>query len=213
MRARTSGSLMVAIFLVSVPGLRAQQPAPAPQSPPAPKAEAKTEAKTEAKPDPKLAPKGDPLLEAAAKAKAEKGGAKARKVLTEDDLSSLNARGVSIVGSEAPAPPPAASADSGSAAAASAKQAGEQMWRTRAAKLREQINLVDQEIAKVKEEIKKGGTAGFDVSTGMSKDVVYVQDRDAKLKHLEKQKAALEAQMDALRSEGLKAGADAAWFR
>lgn len=72
---------------------------------------------------------------------------------------------------------------------------------------------VDQEIAKVKEEIKKYGNKGFDVSSGLKQGVIYVEDRNVRLKDLEKKKADLQAQMDALKEEGRKASALPAWFR
>jgi hypothetical protein len=227
MRRRIAGPLIMTLFallllelitFVCVQSASGQQSPPA-QSPSQPAA--KQEAKPDSKADTKPETKEDPLLEASRKAKAKQSKSSEKKVFTEDDLSRLNSRGVSVVGSEPAADAKnsgedsAAGSDANSekkdAAAAGAKN--EQYWRGRASKLREQIEAVDREIEKTKDEMKKGGTASFDVSTGMSKDVVYVTDRNARLKQLEKKKEDLEKQFDALRDEGLKAGAEPGWFR
>jgi len=71
----------------------------------------------------------------------------------------------------------------------------------------------DQQIEKVKEEIKKYGNGGFDPQTGLGKNVIYVDDRQSQLTRLEKQRADLDKQMDQLQEEGRKAGAQPSWFR
>ena len=72
---------------------------------------------------------------------------------------------------------------------------------------------MDQEIAKTKDEIKKYGTGGFDVTTGMKDNIAYIQDRNAQLQELEKHKADLQKQLDELQDEGRKVGAPSSWFR
>jgi chaperonin cofactor prefoldin len=72
---------------------------------------------------------------------------------------------------------------------------------------------VDREITKVKDDIKKYGNVGFDPSTGLGENVIYVEDRNSNLKDLQKKKEGLEKQMDALQEAGRKAGAPPSWFR
>jgi chaperonin cofactor prefoldin len=89
----------------------------------------------------------------------------------------------------------------------------EAYWRSRARGLLSQMAAVDQQIEKVKEEIKKYGNGGFDPSTGLGKNVIYVDDRQSQLTRLQKQRSDLDKQMDQLQEEGRKAGAQPAWFR
>jgi len=42
----------------------------------------------------------------------------------------------------------------------------------------------------LKDDIKKYGTGGFDVTTGMKKNVAYIEDRNGQMKELEKEKRA-----------------------
>jgi hypothetical protein len=153
--------------------------------------------------------KEDSLAEAARKAKAKKAAAKA-KVYTEDDLSGLKGPGVSVVG-DAPkkgarrARPTGPDGDGG--------ENSEEYWRGRAQDILGQIAAVDQAIAGMKDDIKKYGSGGFDVTTGMKDNIAYINDRNGQLKNLEKRKADLEKQLDELQDEGRKAGAPASWFR
>jgi hypothetical protein len=43
--------------------------------------------------------------------------------------------------------------------------------------------------------------------------IIYVNDRNAKIKQIEERKAGLQGQLEALEDEGRKAGADSGWFR
>jgi hypothetical protein len=43
--------------------------------------------------------------------------------------------------------------------------------------------------------------------------IIYVNDRNAKIKQIEERKSGLQGQLDALEDEGRKAGADSGWFR
>jgi hypothetical protein len=154
--------------------------------------------------------KEDSLAEAARKAKAKKAVAAKAKVYTEDDLSGLKGPGVSVVG------------DATKKGARRARQTdpggdggenSEEYWRGRAQDILGQIAAVDQAIAGMKDDIKKYGSGGFDVTTGMKDNIAYINDRNGQLKNLEKRKADLEKQLDELQDEGRKAGAPASWFR
>ncbi len=154
--------------------------------------------------------KGDSLAEAARKAKAKKPVAAKGKVYTEEDLSGLKGPGVSVVG-EAPkkgarrARPTGPDGDGG--------ENSEEYWRGRALEILGQIAAVDEAMASMKDDIKKYGSGGFDVTTGMKDNIAYINDRNGQLKNLEKRKADLEKQLDELQDEGRKAGAPASWFR
>jgi hypothetical protein len=154
--------------------------------------------------------KEDSPAEAARKAKAKKPAVAKGKVYTEDDLSGLKGPGVSVVG-EAPkkgarrARPTDPGGDGG--------ENSEEYWRGRAQEILGQIAAVDQAIASMKDDIKKYGSGGFDVTTGMKDNIAYINDRNGQLKNLEKRKADLEKQLDELQDEGRKAGAPASWFR
>ncbi len=65
----------------------------------------------------------------------------------------------------------------------------------------------------VNEGKKRPAERKLDPASGLSQDVIYVTDRSAQVKQLEKKKADLQKQMDDLAEEGRKAGADPGWFR
>jgi len=157
------------------------------------------------------------VAEGDATKKSEKEKAKPKKVYTEEDLSEMRGNGVSIVGEEEPA---------GSGAAGAKKAAGkpktgvvpmsgrdEAYWRGKSRVLLDQIAATEQQIAKLKDDIKKYGTGGFDVTTGMKNNVAYIEDWNGQIKELERKKADLEKKVDQLQEEGRKAGAEPAWFR
>jgi DNA repair exonuclease SbcCD ATPase subunit len=154
--------------------------------------------------------KEDSLTEAERKAKAKKAAAAKAKVYTEDDLSGLKGPGVSVVG-DAPkkgarrARPTDPGGDGG--------ENSEEYWRGRARQILDAIAQTDEQITQKREEIKKFGSGGFDVTTGMKDNIAYINDRNGQLKDLEKRKADLEKQLDELQDEGRKAGASPAWFR
>ncbi len=156
------------------------------------------------------AQKQDSLAEAARKAKEKKPPAAKGKVYTEDDLSGLKGPGVSVVG-EAPrkgarrAQPTDPDGDGG--------ENNEQYWRERARQILDAIAQTDEQIAQKKNEIKKLGSGGFDVTTGFNQNVAYINDRNDQLKQLEQHKVDLQKQLDDLADEGRKAGAPASWFR
>jgi hypothetical protein len=178
------------------------------------------------------APAGDSLAEAARQARARKAkagatgaGAKAPKVYTEDKLSQLSGHGVSVVGdgnaggsgssSSEESSYSDAGAGSGSvaSAAAGAGSNGEEYWRGRARAIRDQMAQCDQEISKLQDEIAKYGAVSVDPQSGAMQSIIYVNDRNAKIKQIQDRKDGLQGQLDALEDEGRKAGADAGWFR
>ena len=79
--------------------------------------------------------------------------------------------------------------------------------------LLDEIAATEQQIAKMKDDIKKYGAGGFDVTTGMKNNVAYIEDWNGQVKELEKRKADLEKKLDQLAEQGRKAGAEPAWFR
>jgi hypothetical protein len=159
----------------------------------------------------------DSAADAARKAKAEKSKAKPKKVYTDEDMSSLSGGGISVVGDKdsSAAAPDGKNPDAKPAGGDAAKSGknGEAYWRGKAGKIRDQMAAIDQQIEKLQEEIKKQGNGGFDPASGLSQNVIYVTDRSAQVKQLEKKKADLQKQMDELAEEGRKAGADPGWFR
>jgi len=114
-----------------------------------------------------------------AKAKAKKPAAANAKVYTEDDLSRMKGPGVSVVG-DAPkkgarrARPTDPDGDGG--------ESSEESWRGRARQILDAIAQTDEQIAQKKEEIKKFGSGGFDVTTGMKDNIAYINDRNGQLK-------------------------------
>jgi hypothetical protein len=155
----------------------------------------------------------DSLAEAARKAKERKGKQDAPKVYTEDEMSKLSSHGVSVVG-EGNGPGGNSAGDRYVPDSRDqSRNREEAYWRGRARNLLSQMAATDQQIDKVKEEIKKYGNGGFDPSTGLGKNVIYVDDRQSQLKRLEQQRANLDKQMDQLQEEGRRAGAQPSWFR
>jgi chromosome segregation ATPase len=151
------------------------------------------------------------LAEAARKAKAQKSKTDSGKVMTEDDLRSIRGGGVSVVGDASSSR--STSAPAYTPGAPSARDQEEQIWRSRARAIMDQMEQVDRAIETTKAEIAKYGGVGFDPSSGLKQNIVVIEDRNAQLKSLENQRARLDQQMDALQEEGRKAGADPSWFR
>jgi hypothetical protein len=154
--------------------------------------------------------KQDSLADAARKAKANKPATAKPKVYTEDDLKGMKGPGVSVVGDEPSkglrrAQPTDADGDNASNV--------EAYWRARAQQFLDAIAQTDEQIAQKKEEIRKFGSAGFDVTTGMKNNIAYINDRNAQLKQLEARKVDLVKQFEELQDEGRKAGVPSSWFR
>jgi hypothetical protein len=216
---RAVASLILLILMISPRCFAAGQS----QTPPAAKAQTQSASQSQppAQPQPAAqsssdaAPAEDSVAEASRKARAKKEKAVRGKVLTDDDLSGLRGNGVSVVGDGSSGSAASKNAD-GAAVAAGTPESGahdEQYWRGKSRDLLDQIAATDQEIAKTQEEIKKYGNVGFDPSTGLKKNVIYVDDRQTKVKKLEERKQDLLKQLEQLEDEGRKEGAPPAWFR
>jgi hypothetical protein len=152
-----------------------------------------------------------------ASTRSEKDKAKPKKVYTEEDLSGMRGNDVSVVGGEKPAESGAAGAEKpdGKPRAGVVPMSGqdEVYWRGKARALLDEIAATEQQIRKLKDDIKKYGAGGFDVTTGMKDNVAYIEDRNGQARELEKRKAGLEIKLDQLEEAGRKAGAPPAWFR
>jgi len=183
------------------------------QTPPQPTSQSSTAVQTDSSDK-------QPSLADAARANAQKDKPKAKRVITEDDLSSIHGK-ISVVGNQSSGDGSDDNADSDDNQygdtqeyhAVSSTKANEQYWRSRAQAIKSQIADVEQQISNKKDEIAKAGPAGFDASSGLSQNVIVVHDRNAELKKLEDRKQSLERQLDDLAYEGRKAGADSGWFR
>jgi hypothetical protein len=170
------------------------------------------------------APPPESLGEAARRARAQKTAAPAAKVYTEDKVSRLSGRGVSVVGdgnqsgdsSEAENPenserePGAGGAPKASSQSSNSE---EKMWREKAQAIHDQMAQIDAHISKIQEEIQKYGAVSIDPASGARQSIIYIEERNAEIKQLEEQKARLQSQLEALEEEGRKAGADSGWFR
>jgi hypothetical protein len=171
------------------------------------------------------APAPDSLGEIARRARAQKAkpAEDAPKVYTDDKLSQLSGHGVSVVGngsaggtgspSEENSSTSSGENSGGNSPAGSAGGSGEQYWRGRARAIRDQMAQCDQEISKLQDEIAKFGAVSVDPQSGAMQGIIYVNDRNAKIKQIEDRKAGLQTQMESLEDEGRKAGADSGWFR
>jgi len=199
MRNSMAASLGTTIFATAIFALAAlAQPQSQSQNPP--------------QEQPQAQPAADSVADAARKAKADKPKTTPKKVYTEDDMHSLKSGGLSVVGEKDSDSTADSDKPDANPAGAGAKK-DEAYWRGRAQKIRDQMAAVDQEIAKVQDEIKKGGAAGFDAQTGRNQNVVFFEDRNTQLKNLQKKKEDLQKQMDALEDEARQADVPVGWLR
>lgn len=170
------------------------------------------------------APAADSLGEIARRARAQKTkpASGAPKVYTDDKLSQLSGHGVSVVGDGSAGGTGSSSEEnsftssgenSGAHGAGASGKDDEQYWRGRARAIRDQMAQCDQEISKLQDEIAKLGAVSVDPQSGAMQGIIYVNDRNAKIKQIEDHKAELQTQMESLEDEGRKAGADSGWFR
>ena len=186
--------------------LYAQSQSSSEQSPPSqqPQSQPQPQDQPKASPD----DKADSVAEAARKAKEKRAAAAKGKVFTEDDLSGKKG-GVSVVGNEGKksrrAPTGSPNGDY--------EPNGEEYWRSRSQPILDEIAATDQQIAQLREDIKKYGNGGFDVQTARQQNIAYIHDRNAQIDELQKRKASLQKQLEDLEEEGRKAGAPPAWFR
>jgi len=149
--------------------------------------------------------------------KTEKEKAKPKKVYTEEDLAGLHGNGVSVVGEDRPA----GDVRAGTSKPNGKKKTGvvpmsgqdEEYWRGKARGLLDRIAATERQMEQKKDEIKKLGSGGFDIATGMKDNVAYINDRNGQLQELEKHRAELQRQLDELQDQGRKAGAPPSWFR
>lgn len=205
---RNSRNLFFALVALAWPAAFAQPQAPPPQQTPPP-----TRSQSQSQPQSQTPPeqKDGSVAEAARKAKAKKAASPQRKVFTDEDLSGMKKDGgVSVVGGSNTKKPERASASNSNDDYA---PNSEEYWRKRSQPLLDQIAAVDQQIAQIREDIKKYGTGGIDVASGYKDGLAYVDDRNARIQSLEKKKSGLQKQLDDLAEEGRKAGAQPAWFR
>jgi hypothetical protein len=194
-------------------GAATQTPAATAQDPAQKPADAAVQ--SEPKMEDQSAPAAESLGEAARRARAQKGAAAKPKVYTDDSVTTLSGHGVSVVGdgnsgggwasnggsSYAGVPPSAAGNNQ------------EAYWRGRANEIRRQMAACDQRISEIQDEIAKHGAVSVDPMSGAQAGVIFVEDRNAQIKQVERQKEGFERQLEELAEEGRKAGADSGWFR
>jgi hypothetical protein len=142
--------------------------------------------------------------------KSQKDKSKPKKVYTEDDLSGMDKGAVSVVGEENKKSPRRVR---NSNPDGNDEPNGEEYWRGRAQPILEDISATDLAIEQLRDDIKKYGSGGFDVTTGIRDNIAYIHDRNGQINDLQKKKADLQRQLDELAEEGRKAGAQPAWFR
>jgi hypothetical protein len=191
------------------------KPQPTSTSQTAPHPEAEPTAQTEPQMQDQSAPPAESLGDAARKARTQKTKA-APKVYTEDSVSKLSGHGVSVVGDGGSGNGGASSGAENSSANSEAQPSSgsqEQLWRSRARAIHDQMAQLDQRISGIKDEIAKYGAVQVDPQSGAQAGVIYINDRNAEIARIEEQKTALQSQMDALEEEGRKAGADSGWLR
>jgi uncharacterized protein YukE len=142
-------------------------------------------------------------------ARNEPGKVKHTTVYTNEDLSQLQNRDISVVGNEA-LPDTTSSgtaelqANPKSRSAKKDPTAVEKYWRDRARELHERLSAVNAKIAIVQENIANAAGHGYDI---------HVEALDLSLPDLLKEKADLQKQTELLGEEARKADADASWLR
>ena len=178
-------------------------------------------AQTEPQMQDQSAPAAESLGEAARKARAQKAKTATAKVYSDDSVSNLSGHGVSVVGdgqvgsgsSDSASAGGGAGASSGTSGGSGAAGGGEQYWRGRANAIRSQMAQCDQKISEIQDEIAKHGAVTVDPMSGAQAGVIFVEDRNAQIQQVQKQKDGYERQLEDLAEEGRKAGADSGWFR
>lgn len=179
-------------------------------------------AQNEPKMEDQSAHAAESLGEAARRARAQKAGAAKPKVFTDDSVTTLSGHGVSVVGdgnsggggaSYSGNAESGGGGTSGGGGAQGASGSQESYWRGRANDIRKQMAACDQKISEIQDEIAKHGAVSVDPMSGAQAGVIFVEDRNAQIKQVERQKEGFERQLDELAEEGRKAGADSGWFR
>jgi hypothetical protein len=214
---RTGLALLPIAFLAfgPIPAALAQSQAAAAAQPPAQtqaQSQTSSQSQTTAQTDSSAQPQS--LADAARQAKAQQNKPKAKRVYTEDNLSTIHGT-ISVVGdgSSRGSTENDNSSEASNGSAPSSGNKSEEYWRSRARAIKDQIASTDQQIADVKGEIAKQGATSFDPSAGLSQGVIVIHDRNAEVKQLEDRKRDLERQLDDLGDEARKAGADSGWTR
>jgi hypothetical protein len=162
------------------------------------------------------APPAESLGEAARRARAQKAKTATAKVYSDDSVSTLSGHGVSVVGDGKVGGGSSYSGNSysgGGGAAQGSAGGQESYWRGRANAIRGQMAACDQKISEIQDEIAKHGAVTVDPMSGAQAGVIFVEDRNAQIQQVQKQKEGFERQLDELAEEGRKAGADSGWFR
>jgi hypothetical protein len=174
-------------------------------------------AQSEPKMEDQSAPAAESLGEAARRARTQKPQGAKPKVYTDDAVTTLSGHGVSVVGDGNSGGGGASySGNSGSGGGGGAQGAAgsqESYWRGRANEIRRQMAACDQKISEIQDEIAKHGAVSVDPMSGAQAGVIFVEDRNAQIKQVERQKEGFERQLEELAEGGRKAGADSGWFR
>ncbi len=142
------------------------------------------------------------LGDASRAAKAQRSKSAPAKVYTNNDLSGLPRRDVSVVGQLAP--PAAASSGPSNVGAAKSPVKDEKYWRERSHALHAQLDYVQQSITKLENDAATYWTTGYDIRDDY--ELPHLWDLTAEKEDLLKQ-------IDQLEEEARKAGADPGWLR
>ena len=141
--------------------------------------------------------------------------AKKKRVYTEEDLAGIKG-GVSVVGDPNAASSQASAASQSSEGATGGADSGkkdEKYWRDRASEIHAKMDSLDQQIKDLQADIQKYGATGFDPQKGLKDNIIYVDDKNARLEQMQKKRADLDHKLDDLQEEGRKAGIPSSWVR
>jgi hypothetical protein len=140
--------------------------------------------------------------------------AKKKRVYTEEDLAGIKG-GVSVVGDPNPVPNQAKAAQASEEATtgADSSKKDEKYWRDRAGQIHAEMDSLDQQMKDLQADIQKNGAAGFDAQKGLKDNVIYVDDKNARLQRMQKKRADLDQKLDELQEQGRKAGIPPSWVR
>ena len=166
---------------------------------------------------------GDPVADAARKAKEQKKEApKPKKVYTDDDISTKKSD-ISVVG---PAPAPTDATGATQTSSTTAKPGtkdketedpnSEKAWRKRFADLRKKIDTAEQELAVLQREENKAEVQYYPDPTKALKEQYSRDDinkKAAKIDAKQKEIAALKQQWDDMEDQLRKSGGDPGWAR
>ena len=164
---------------------------------------------------------GDPVADAARKAKEQKKDApKPKRVYTEDDLVTKKTD-ISVVGS---APTDSSTGQIDSTAAKTASKKGgekeeltpEKIWRKRFADLRKKIDTAEQELSVLQREENKAEVQYYPDPTKAMKEQYSRDDINKKADKIaakQKEIAALKQQWDDMEDQLRKSGGDPGWAR